>query len=99
MFLVYSEDDLIDLIDLIDDSHPTFLSKTVKCDCWLTWSGTLWCIDLFLFFLNAHSTNSRIPFRKFRLKNAYKNGFIPELKYETRNVNGVRSASKFESPR
>lgn len=65
----------------------------------LTCNGILCCIDLLLLFLNEQSNSSRIPFRKFRLKNAYKSGLTPELKYVTRNVNGVNSALKLESPR
>ena len=40
-----------------------------------------------------------MPFLKLRLKKAYSNGFMPELKYVTRNVKGVSNALKFESPR
>lgn len=52
----------------------------------------------FLVFLCEQHNNSRIPFRKFLLKNAYSKGFIAELKYETKNVNGVNRALKFEAP-
>lgn len=64
----------------------------------LTCNGSFWCGDLFLFFFNEHSSSSRMPFRKFRLRNAYSRGLTPELKYVTRNVSGVKSALKFESP-
>lgn len=40
-----------------------------------------------------------MPLRKLRLKKAYNNGFMPELKYVTKNVKGVSNALKFESPR
>lgn len=49
-------------------------------------------------FLCEQPNSSRIPLRKFLLKKAYNNGLIAELKYETRNVNGVNRALKFEAP-
>lgn len=56
------------------------------------------CCALMLLFLNEHKIISRIPLRKLRLKNAYSSGLNAELKYDIRNVMGVRSALKFDSP-
>lgn len=54
--------------------------------------------SLFLDFLCEQHSSSRIPLRKFLLKNAYNNGLMAELKYETKNVNGVNRALKFDAP-
>lgn len=56
------------------------------------------CCSLLFFFLNEQKIISRIPLRKLRLKNAYNSGLNAELKYDIRNVIGVKSALKFDSP-
>lgn len=64
----------------------------------LTCIGILCCKDFVLSFFNEHKIISRIPLRKFRLRNAYSNGLMAELKYDMRNVTGVSSALKFDAP-
>lgn len=63
----------------------------------LTCNGIRCCV-LLLLFLNEHKIISRMPFRKLRLKNAYRSGLNAELKYDIRNVIGVKRALKFDSP-
>lgn len=75
----------------------TFIVECQKIDL-LTCNGILCCNDFEFPFLNEHKIISRIPLRKFRLRKAYSNGFMAELKYDTKNVSGVSKALKFDAP-
>lgn len=77
--------------------YSLFTMMCQKSDL-LTCNGIRWCKDLLFSFLSEQKIISRIPLRKLRLKKAYSNGFMAELKYDIRNVSGVRRALKLDAP-